>query len=100
VVACGDGNFFVTKLRWKSWSLDSAVATGTGNQNDCKPYCAGGHFHAYPISIRLSKPVTCVPGRREFARIAWHWMTATPKLARIPRSGSETLPCRFLKLTP
>ncbi len=22
--------------------------------NDCQPYCAAGHFHEYPVGIRLS----------------------------------------------
>jgi len=100
VIACGDGNFGAIGLRWTSWAPSSAVATGTGQQNDCKPYCAAGHVQAYPISIRLSDPVTCVAGRREFARISWHWTTPIPKLAGVPRTGSETLPCRFLKLEP
>jgi hypothetical protein len=100
VLACADGNLYAAGLHWTRWTSSSAAATGTGHQNDCNPYCAAGHFHTYPISIRLSDPVTCGGGQREFARISWRWTTPIPKLHGVPRTGSETLPCSFLKLKP
>jgi hypothetical protein len=90
VVACGDGNFFVDHIRWSRWRSTSAVGTGTGHLNDCTPNCAAGHFHTFPVTVRLSRVVECVPGRHEFARIEWTGM----------RPGSETLPCRYLRLKP
>jgi hypothetical protein len=87
VIACGDGNFYADHLVWKRWSATGAVAAGIGHRNDCKPYCAAGHFHAFPLTIRLSRVVACVRGRREFSRVAWN-------------GGSETLPCSFLRLKP
>ena len=98
VFACGDGNFYATGLRWSQWSADGAAATGTGHQNDCTPNCAAGHFHAYPMTVRLSRPVTCVRGRREFSRITWRFTATRP--AHVSRGGGETLPCSFLKLRP
>jgi hypothetical protein len=98
VIACGDGNFYVTGLRWSRWGSRDAVATGTAHANDCTPYCAAGRFHTYPAALRLSRPVSCVAGRREFAAIAWRFPAAKP--AHAPRSGTETLPCRFLRLRP
>jgi hypothetical protein len=98
VFACADENFYATGLRWSRWSADGAAATGTGHQNDCTPNCAAGHFHDYPLAVRLSRPVTCVRGRREFSRLAWRFTAGRP--ARVPRYGSETLPCSFLKLRP
>jgi hypothetical protein len=95
-IACGDGNFYVTALHWKRWAATDAVATGTGHQNDCKPYCAAGHFHTFPLTVRLSRVVQCVPRRREFLRIAWDGV----RLTGIPKAGSERLPCSFLKLRP
>ena len=90
VIACADANFYVDHLHWTAWGSTSAVAKGTAHQNDCKPNCAAGHFHAFPLTVRLSRVVTCVKGRREFARIAWAGRT----------KGDETLPCVFLKLKP
>lgn len=89
VIACADANFYVDRLHWKSWGRRTAVAIGQGHRNDCTPDCAAGRFHAFPLSVRLSRAVTCVKGRREFSRITW-----TIK----GRADSETLPCSFLKL--
>jgi hypothetical protein len=98
VFACGDGNFYATGLHWSRWSRADADAAGTGHQNDCTPSCAAGRFHTYPLTVRLSRPVTCVRGRREFSRLAWRFTAAKP--AGVPRAGAETLPCSFLKLRP
>ena len=59
VFACGDGNFFATRLRWTRWDASQAFATGIGHQNDCTPDCAGGRFHAYPVSVHLTTPLVC-----------------------------------------
>jgi hypothetical protein len=91
VVACADANFYVDHLRWTSWGPKAAVALGQGHRNDCTPNCAAGRFHAFPMNVRLSHVVTCVKGRREFARITW-----TVK----GKTDGETLPCVFLKLKP
>jgi hypothetical protein len=53
--------------------------------------------HAYRATVTLSRVVSCVKGRREFARVAWR-LAATP--SRAPHSGSQTLTCRFLRLRP
>ena len=96
VFACADANFYATGISWTHWGTADAEGTGVGHQNDCTPYCAAGHFHTYKLSIRLSRPVVCVKGRREFSRIAWRFTAAKP--AHVPRADSETLPCSFLKL--
>ena len=97
VIACGDGNFYVDHLAWQRWNSRGAVAKGIAHQNDCNPKCARGHFHAYRATVSLSRVVSCVKGRREFARTAWR-LAATP--SRAPHSGSQTLTCRFLRLRP
>jgi hypothetical protein len=48
VLACGDGNAGLQGLHWTSWTPQLASGYGTYYVNDCKPYCAAGHFHAYP----------------------------------------------------
>ncbi len=98
VFACADANFYATGLHWTRWRSGEASATGVGHQNDCTPNCAAGHFHTYPLTVRLSRPVTCVKGRREFSRIAWTFTRARP--AHVPRASAETLPCSFLRLKP
>ena len=98
VIACADANFYVDHLVWTRWNARGAVATGIAHENDCTPYCAAGHFHSYRATVALSRLVSCVKGRREFARIAWRFTASKP--AHVPRAGRETLPCGFLRLKP
>lgn len=52
VIACADGNDYLTKLIWTSWSTTS-FASGWERINDCTPNCAGGTFHSYPVLVVL-----------------------------------------------
>lgn len=90
VAACGDGNFYFTKLHWSSWKLNGALAGGIAHQNTCTPNCAAGKFHTYLARIRLYEIKSC-HGRIEFTKLAWTFPFAKPKGA--PRSGSETFRC-------
>ncbi|MFI1199903.1 hypothetical protein ACH4VR_10655 [Streptomyces sp. NPDC020883] len=56
ILACGDGNNVLKSLRWSHWTSRSAAAVGTDMVNDCRPYCAAGHFHGYPVRVRLDSP--------------------------------------------
>ncbi|MDT9701840.1 hypothetical protein [Streptomyces sp. P17] len=56
MLACGDGNSRLASLDWSRWGTDSARAEGVNWVNDCKPYCAAGRFHAYPVTVRLDHP--------------------------------------------
>ena len=91
VVACGDGNFALIRLRWKVWNGVNAVAQGTASQNDCTPYCAAGHFHAYPAAATLSRPRRCKNGVRVFTQLGWRFTGARPKGEA--RTGSIRYPC-------
>ena len=92
VIACADGNFSFKGVRWRSWGATDAAGSGTAVLNDCTPYCAAGHFHAYPATIRLSRPVGCRTGRREFSTISWRFTAKKPP--SMPRADTETLPCQ------
>jgi hypothetical protein len=59
IVACGDGNFFLTGLRWLGWNRRVTRSRGTAHANDCIPYCAAGHFHPYPVKVVLSRRKLC-----------------------------------------
>ena len=50
-LTCADGNADVGKLRWLNWGGWFAVARGVVAQNDCKPYCAAGHWHSTPAIV-------------------------------------------------
>jgi hypothetical protein len=90
VVACGDGNFFITSIAWASWTSTTAVGAGTGHQNDCAPDCARGHFHLYRVSLRLYRPALCQNKWREFTRFAWRFLG--PKPSTSTRTGTVKSP--------
>jgi len=55
-ISCADGNSYLTKLKWTSWTSTSAKATGTYTINNCDPYCAAGKFISSKATVTLSKP--------------------------------------------
>src|ERR1035437_318112 len=48
ILTCADGNVAISQLSGTSWTSALAGAVGTLEENDCIPYCAAGHFQAYP----------------------------------------------------
>ena len=52
-LACADNGIGLTHLHWTSWTPELASAYGTEWQNDCKPNCAEGHIHNYPVVVVL-----------------------------------------------
>ena len=92
IVACGDANFYFTNLVWASWNATGATAAGIAHLNDCKPYCAAGHFHTYRIAVTLTRPRSCKNGAREFTRMTWRFPATHP--AGQPRTAGQPLPCR------
>ncbi len=40
VLACGDGNFYLTGIAWSRWGMREALGVGVGHQNNCLPDCA------------------------------------------------------------
>jgi hypothetical protein len=59
ILACGDGNYLLTHLRWRNWGRSVATASGTVRANDCKPYCAAGHFHSYAATVAVDHLARC-----------------------------------------
>jgi hypothetical protein len=59
IIACGDGNILLLRLKWTSFG--GAIARGDGDYsaNDCTPNCAAGKFHSYPVKVALSKAMLC-----------------------------------------
>jgi hypothetical protein len=92
IVACGDANFYFTKLRWSSWGPKQAVANGTATVNDCKPYCAAGHFHTYAAVVTLTRPKSCSDGALVYTRIVWRFPGKAP--AALGSHNSQSSPCR------
>ena len=59
VLACGDGSNYLAKLHWSGWTATKATASGVDEVNDCKPDCVAGHFHEYPVTVTLLRPMSC-----------------------------------------
>jgi len=70
LVACGDGNLYISALVWSRWSRTNAVGTGISHQNDCQPYCVSGHWHRFRVTVSLSRPRACRSGHL-FTRLTY-----------------------------
>jgi hypothetical protein len=92
-LACADGNDYLTGLSWTSWTPRLASGYGIQEENDCTPYCAAGHFHAYPVLVRLggSGAVRGNPGSLRYTRITLVYPGARPK-AFDGYPGTMTMP--------
>jgi hypothetical protein len=80
ILACGDGNSRLSSLHWSRWGQDAAVATGVNEVNDCKPYCAAGRFHSYPVVVLLDQPQSWKehPRLRHYTRVSLVYTDARP----------------------
>jgi hypothetical protein len=43
-------------IDWLSWGTRSAFGRGYAWINDCRPYCAAGHFHKHRATVRATRP--------------------------------------------
>ncbi|MFL5853963.1 MAG: hypothetical protein ACJ76T_08780 [Solirubrobacteraceae bacterium] len=78
VVACGDGNNRLARIKWESYGTDAASGTATAVVNDCEPNCAAGTFHHFRAVVTLNKPKDC--GRyRQFTRLVERFTDETPE---------------------
>lgn len=80
LIACGDGNSRLSSLHWSRWDATSAEAKGVNVVNDCKPYCAAGRFHAYPVVVRLDHPQAWKkdPQRQHYTRMSLTYTDGRP----------------------
>jgi hypothetical protein len=79
IVACGDGNFQLRKMKWSSWGSSSATGSGKASLNTCEPNCAEGKFKNYAANVKLTKPKTCRGlGVKVFTRLEVDFKSAKP----------------------
>jgi hypothetical protein len=92
IITCADANFVLTGLKWSYWRRSSAAGAGSAKINDCKPSCAEGHFHKYPVSVRLSSAHFCRnAGQTQFRRMR---LTFTRKVPPgLKRTNSPAIAC-------
>ena len=92
VLACADGNAGLTNLHWNKWAPGAAAGTGTEYVNDCQPYCAAGHFHNYPVEIRLTGRYLVAPNKPfSYGRITLTYTGARPPLQTGVKDGKPVL---------
>lgn len=101
-LACADNGIGLTHLRWTSWTPQLASAYGTTWVNDCKPSCAGGHVHYYPVVAVLwgSATVQGHPGERRYTEATLSYPKRRPAVYATSCNGkvvatypvSRTLP--------
>ena len=90
VIACGDANYSLAKIAWKSWGSASATGTATASANDCTPNCAAGHFHSYPATVTAAKLTKCGLAKY-YAELTIDYAGARP--AGVSKHDVHTLPC-------
>src|SRR4051794_14435381 len=79
IIACGDGNLQLKRIRWRRWSDSGALGSATAWVNDCKPYCAVGHFHNYAATVSLSHRTYCSnTGRYQFVDVRYGFPNGRP----------------------
>lgn len=71
ILACGDGNAYLTGLHWAAWGTASAFAAGTDTFKVCIPTCTAGRKHSFPVLAALwrAEPLPAHSGERYFTRL-------------------------------
>ena len=91
IIYTGDGSAFLAGARksashtkaltWTSWSASSGKGSGYNWLNSCKPDCASGTFHSYPVTLKVWRPKT-VAGQLIFTRMTVTYTSKLPPGAR------------------
>jgi hypothetical protein len=95
IIACGDASLGAREMAWSSWNRKTALGTGTGQVNDCRPDCVHGTTKDAPMQLLLSHPRTCSNGRRLFTKLRYTWTSGSPVG---PASGSVPVGCKLAGL--
>jgi hypothetical protein len=90
IIACGDGNFQLAKMKWSSWGSSKAVGAGTAKVNTCTPNCAEGKFKSYKVDVTLTKPKSC-NGIKIWTRLSVDFKSTKPSGFKDP--DKEKLIC-------
>lgn len=59
ILACADANWYVKRVRWRTWGVDRAAGRGVFHFNDCIPNCSEGTFHIRHGRIALADRRWC-----------------------------------------
>jgi hypothetical protein len=95
IVACGDGNFELRRLRWHGWGSAVSRRRGVALVNDCVPYCAQGRFHRLPANVKLYARRRCDNVERYvYTKLRYRIRGRLPELARA-QDWAVPFPCRI-----
>lgn len=70
-MTCADAGISANHLQWTGWGESFAAAQGTMSINDCKPYCAAGHFHNYRVILVASGRQQCPNGTPAYKTVTY-----------------------------
>jgi len=74
-----DSSEVLVRLRWTRWTAKGASGHGADSLNDCKPDCAQGKFHNYPVHVNFWG-LTAVKGHSGEKRYTHYSLTYTKKV--------------------
>jgi hypothetical protein len=77
LVACGDGSYLLTNVRYSDWGELSAHGDATAIANDFTPDRATGKDHSYAVSFSLDKPLRTADGLL-FSRVTVRYQGLNP----------------------
>jgi len=69
----GDATAYLYTMTWSSWTIGSAVGSGTYKLDSCDPNCAAGTVYPVPVVATFSKPVKACSGNVT----RWYWTRAS-----------------------
>ena len=97
ILTCADAGVSVNGITWTGWGNPFAAGKGVASVNDCKPYCAAGHFHKYRIVLIAEGAQRCPNGRKAYARVIEAWIDPSPYPQNAPgeRDPVVRYPCRY-----
>ena len=53
-LTCADGGLYVEKIKWSTWTKESATGIGVFSENLCEPSCAEGQRVEAPVNLLLT----------------------------------------------
>jgi hypothetical protein len=75
IVACGDGNLQLKRMRWRGWNRLRVRGRGLAWLNDCIPFCAEGTFHYVRARVTLRRPRRCANVERYvYTRLTYRYV--------------------------
>ena len=85
VLTCADAGIGLERMRWTSWTQKLASGYGSEWENDCRPNCAAGHLHHYPVLAVLwgSGSVQGHPAERRYTQLTLIYTGARPPVYKL-----------------